>query len=87
MAIRPERVRLSQVEPSKNGLRVVVREAVYRGAYQEAWLDPSRAANPHPGDRRDSRDLRIRTAPHPTLEPGQELWAELPLESLVVLDE
>ena len=87
IAIRPERVRVSQSEPAKNGIRVTVREAVYRGAYQEAWLDPSLGANAHPGDRRDSRDLRIRTAPHPTLEPGQELWAELPVESLVVLDE
>ncbi len=73
VAIRPERVRLSQVEPQQNGLRVRVREAVYRGAYQEVWLEPG--------------DLRVRTAPHPTLHTGQELWAELPTEALVVLDE
>jgi len=73
VAIRPERVRLSDVEPRRNGIRVRVREAVYRGAYQEAWLEPC--------------ELRVRTAPHPVLHPGQELWAELPVEALVVLDE
>lgn len=73
VAIRPERVRLSEVEPRQNGLRVRVREAVYRGAYQEAWLEPC--------------DIRVRTAPHPTLQAGQELWAELPVDALVVLDE
>jgi spermidine/putrescine transport system ATP-binding protein len=52
---------------------VRVREAVYRGAYQEAWLEPC--------------DIRVRTAPHPTLQAGQELWAELPVDALVVLDE
>jgi len=86
VAIRPERVRLSATESTKNGIRARVREAVYRGAYQEAWLEPSLGANLHPGDQ-DSQDLRIRTQPHPTLEPGQEIWAELPTESLVVLDE
>lgn len=73
VAIRPERVRLPQVEPQQNGLRARVREAVYRGAYQEAWLEPY--------------ELRVRAAPHPTLQTGQELWAELPVDSLVVLDE
>jgi spermidine/putrescine transport system ATP-binding protein len=28
----------------------------------------------------------VRMAPHPTLHVGQELWAELPVEALVVLD-
>ncbi|WP_299430350.1 ABC transporter ATP-binding protein [uncultured Meiothermus sp.] len=87
VAIRPERVRLPQVEPRQNGLRVRVREAVYRGSYQEAWLEPSSGAAAQPGDQRGSRDLRIRTAPHPTLQVGQEIWAELPVEALVVLDE
>ncbi len=32
-------------------------------------------------------DIRVRTAPHPTLGAGQELWAELPADALVVLDE
>lgn len=73
VAIRPERVRIHPIAPVQNGIRVKVREAVYRGSYQEAWLDPC--------------DLRIRTAPHPTLHVGQELWAELPVDSLVVLDE
>ncbi|WP_027883069.1 ABC transporter ATP-binding protein [Meiothermus rufus] len=73
VAIRPERVRLSQLEPRQNGLRVRVREVVYRGAYQEVWLEPG--------------SLRVRAAPHPTLHAGQELWAELPTEALVVLDE
>ncbi|GEM86454.1 ABC transporter ATP-binding protein [Meiothermus granaticius] len=73
VAIRPERVQLRDTEPRQNGLRVRVREAVYRGAYQEAWLEPC--------------DLRIRTGPHPALRVGQELWAELPPQALVVLEE
>jgi len=77
IAIRPERVRLCEVEPRQNSLRARVREAVYRGSYQEAWLEPCLGAG----------DLRIRTAPHPTLQAGQEVWAELPVDSLVVLDE
>ncbi len=87
VAIRPERVRLSEVEPRQNGLRVRVREAVYRGAYQEVWLEPPMGTETPPGNGRDSRDLRVRTAPHPTLGAGQELWAELPADALVVLDE
>ncbi len=87
VAIRPERVRLSEIEPRQNGLRVRVREAVYRGSYQEAWLEPPLGVDAPPSNGRDSRDLRIRTAPHPTLQVGQELWAELPVDSLVVLDE
>lgn len=87
VAIRPERVRLSEIEPPQNGLRVRVREAVYRGAYQEVWLEPPMGTQTPPGNGRDSRDLRIRTAPHPTLEDGKELWAELPVDALVVLDE
>ena len=72
VAIRPERVKLGETQPRQNGVRVKVREAVYRGAYQEVWLEPC--------------DLRVRAAPHPTLHVGQELWAELPAESLVVLE-
>jgi len=87
VAIRPERVRLAEVEPRQNGIRVRVREAVYRGSYQEAWLEPLFGANARPDNRQGSHDLRIRTAPHPTLQVGQELWAELPVDSLVVLDE
>jgi spermidine/putrescine transport system ATP-binding protein len=123
VAIRPERVRLSEVEPQQNGLRVRVREAVYRGAYQEVWLEARRArasdelrenssssamassslearrARASDELRENSSssamassslepcDIRVRTAPHPTLGAGQELWAELPADALVVLDE
>ncbi|MCL4455395.1 MAG: ABC transporter ATP-binding protein [Deinococcus sp.] len=73
LAIRPERIGISAHEPAQNGLRSKVREVVYRGSYQEAWLDPG--------------DLRIRFAPHPQLQAGQEIWAVLPKEALVVLSD
>ncbi|MDX2007922.1 MAG: ABC transporter ATP-binding protein [Meiothermus sp.] len=80
VAIRPERVLLDLSQPAVNGVRVKVREVVYRGSYQEAWLDPVE------GTHGENDDLRIRTAPHPTLRAGDELWAQLPVEALVVLD-
>lgn len=86
VAIRPERVRLSDSQPTQNGVRARVTEAVYRGSYQEAWLDFVGGTSAHPHSQNDTHDLRVRMAPHPTLHVGQELWAELSVEALVVLD-
>jgi spermidine/putrescine transport system ATP-binding protein len=80
IAIRPERVMLDLNQPAVNGVRVKVREVVYRGSYQEAWLDPVQ------GTHGENDDLRVRTPPHPALRQGDELWAQLPVEALVVLD-
>jgi len=73
LAIRPERVELVPEPRGHNCLRVRVREVVYRGSHQEAWLEPG--------------GLRVRAAAHPALRPGQEVAVHLPKEALVVLDD
>jgi spermidine/putrescine transport system ATP-binding protein len=73
LAIRPERVELVGEPRGSNCLRAQVREVIYRGSHQEAWLEPG--------------GLRVRTAPYPPLRPGEEVLAQLPKEALVVLDD
>jgi len=73
LAIRPERVQICPTPPPVNGVAARVRDVVYRGSHQEVWLEPG--------------NLRVRAAPYPALSPGQEVWAGLPPEGLVVLDD
>ena len=73
LAIRPERIQICPGEPPINGVAARVRDVVYRGSHQEVWLEPG--------------NLRVRATPYPPLSPGQEVWAELPPEGLVVLDD
>jgi spermidine/putrescine transport system ATP-binding protein len=73
LAIRPERVEIVREPRDSNCLRAQVREVVYRGSHQEAWLEPG--------------GLRVRTAPYPPLHPGEEVLVHLPKEALVVLDD
>jgi spermidine/putrescine transport system ATP-binding protein len=71
LAIRPERVMLSDNEPERNGLRVTVREWVYRGDHLDIWVEPGA--------------LRLRVSPLQTIQTNQELWVHLPPEHLEVL--
>ena len=73
LAIRPERVRLRDARPEKNGVQSRVRDAFYRGDHLDIWLE--------------SGNLRLRTAPHRTVSRGDSVWVELPSEALVVLHE
>ncbi|WP_040779893.1 ABC transporter ATP-binding protein [Calidithermus timidus] len=73
LAIRPERVEIVPEPRGSNCLRAQVREVVYRGSHQEAWLEPG--------------GLRLRAAPYPPLRPGEEVVAHLPKDALVVLDD
>jgi spermidine/putrescine transport system ATP-binding protein len=73
VAIRPERIRITGNAPQINGVKVHVREAIYRGTNIDLWCDPG--------------PLRVRTPAHRNYDTGDEVWLELPSESLVILDE
>jgi spermidine/putrescine transport system ATP-binding protein len=73
VAIRPERIRIAANPPEKNGVKVQVREAIYRGNNLDLWCEPG--------------PLRVRTTTQQNYEPGEEVWLELPSEGLVILDE
>jgi spermidine/putrescine transport system ATP-binding protein len=74
LAIRPERVRLCDGPPAFNGLRMRVTDCVYRGDHRDVWLTG-------PGD----VGLRMRTLPAMPVATDDEVWVELPPESLGVL--
>jgi spermidine/putrescine transport system ATP-binding protein len=71
LAIRPERIRLRDGKPEKNGVQSRVRDAFYRGDHLDIWLEAG--------------NLRLRTAPHRAVSKGDTVWVELPAEALVVL--
>jgi spermidine/putrescine transport system ATP-binding protein len=73
VAIRPERIRITLDSPEKNGVKVQIREAIYRGTNLDLWCEPG--------------PLRVRTAAQYNYMPGEEVWLELPPEGLVILDE
>jgi spermidine/putrescine transport system ATP-binding protein len=73
VAIRPERIRIADRAPHKNGVKAKVTEAIYRGTNVDLWLEPG--------------PLRVRTPAHRDFEVDDEVWLELPVEGLVVLDE
>ncbi|HEX4953657.1 MAG TPA: ABC transporter ATP-binding protein [Thermoanaerobaculia bacterium] len=73
VAIRPERIRVNPERPasSENGFSARVTDAVFRGDCLDLWLAPM--------------PLRVRTPPIEALEPGQQVWIELPVDDLEVL--
>ena len=73
VAIRPERIRICNEAPEKNGVKARVTEAIYRGTNVDLWLEPG--------------PLRVRTPAHLSFQVDDELWLELPAEGLVILDE
>ena len=73
VAIRPERIRIADSSPEKNGVRARIREAIYRGTNIDLWLEPG--------------PLRVRSPALRNYETGEEVWLELPSEGLVILDE
>ena len=73
VAIRPERIVLSDSQPERNAVRGTVREVIYRGTNLDVWLDPG--------------PLRVRTAAATQLKPDDQIWLELPPEGLVTLVE
>ena len=73
VAIRPERIRISDSPPDKNGIKARIREAIYRGTNIDLWLEPG--------------PLRVRSPALRNFEAGEEVWLELPVEGLVILDE
>jgi len=72
LAIRPERIRLSVEKPAKNGIRLRIVELIYRGTDLDIWLEPG--------------PIRVRTQVIKDLEIGNEIWLELPVEALVILN-
>jgi len=73
VAIRPERIRIRDRAPEKNGVKARVTEAIYRGTNVDLWLEPG--------------PLRVRTPAHRNFDVDKELWLELPSEGLVILDD
>jgi spermidine/putrescine transport system ATP-binding protein len=73
VAIRPERIRILDRPPDKNGVKARIREAIYRGTNIDLWLDPG--------------PLRVRSPARRNFETGEDVWLELPVEGLVILDE
>ena len=73
IAIRPERVRVCDDEPPINGLRAVVRDLIYRGDHVEAWCEPG--------------PLRVQAHPSQNLQPGADVWLQLPPEHVEVLED
>ena len=73
VAIRPERIRITDNSPEKNGVKAQIREAIYRGTNLDLWCDPG--------------PLRVRATAHRNFEPGDEVWLELPPQGLVILDD
>ena len=73
VAIRPERIRIADSAPEKNGVKAKVTEAIYRGTNVDLWLEPG--------------PLRARTPAQRNFDVGDRLWLELPPEGLVILDE
>jgi spermidine/putrescine transport system ATP-binding protein len=73
VAIRPERIRIADSAPEKNGVKATVTEAIYRGNNVDLWLEPG--------------PLRVRTPAQRNFDVDDQLWLELPPEGLVILDE
>jgi len=73
VAIRPERIRITDRAPQKNGVKAKVTEAIYRGTNVDLWLEPG--------------PLRVRTPAQREFDVDDEVWLELPVEGLVILDE
>jgi spermidine/putrescine transport system ATP-binding protein len=73
VAIRPERIKIAGQEPEKNGIKARVTEAIYRGTNVDLWLQPG--------------PLRVRTPAQRDFAVDDEVWLELPVEGLVILNE
>jgi spermidine/putrescine transport system ATP-binding protein len=73
VAIRPERIRIADRAPEKNGVKAKVTEAIYRGTNVDLWLEPG--------------PLRVRTPAQRNFDVDDQVWLELPPEGLVILDE
>jgi spermidine/putrescine transport system ATP-binding protein len=73
VAIRPERIRIADSAPEKNGVKAKVTEAIYRGTNVDLWLEPG--------------PLRVRTPAQRNFDVDDQLWLELPPEGLVILGE
>jgi spermidine/putrescine transport system ATP-binding protein len=73
VAIRPERIRICDGAPEKNGVKARVTEAIYRGTNVDLWLEPG--------------PLRVRTPAQLNFDFDNEVWLELPTEGLVILND
>lgn len=73
VAIRPERISISNSPPDKNGIKARIHEAIYRGTNIDLWLEPG--------------PLRVRSPARHNYKTGDEVWLELPIDGLVILDE
>jgi len=98
LAVRAENVLLCPTRPAINAVQAKVLERVYHGTHLEVLLEPLfLGARPQLESRPPGAEtrfegaagfvLKVRTAPFPPLEVGQEVWAQLPPHALVPLRE
>lgn len=71
--IRPENIRLRESAPATNGLKLRVRDSIYRGDHQELWFD--------------GNNLKVKTNNHVPYKQGTEVWLEFLSDALVPLNE
>ena len=71
--IRPENIRLHKSRPAGNGLKLTVRDSIYRGDHQEIWFE--------------NNNLKAKTANHIPYQQGAEVWLEFHKDALVPLNE
>jgi spermidine/putrescine transport system ATP-binding protein len=73
LSIRPERILVRASRPDGNGVRAIVSEVIYRGDHLDVFVQPG--------------NLRLRSSPGARLEPGKQVWLELPARHLEALVE
>ena len=87
LAVRAENVLLCPTRPAINAVKARVLERVYHGTHLEVLLEPRALTAETRWGGAAGFTLKIRTAPFPPLEVGQEVWAQLPPHAIVPLRE
>jgi spermidine/putrescine transport system ATP-binding protein len=71
LAIRPEWIQLHEQPPETNGIKVTVREVIFRGTNLDIWVEPG--------------PFRVRSSTYKHIAPGDQVYLELAPDELVVL--
>lgn len=73
VVIRPENIRICDQQPAMNGIRLRVKDSIYRGDHQEIWFERN--------------NLKAKTTNHIFFQPGTEVWLEFLRDAVVPLNE
>ena len=71
--IRPENIRICDRQPKSNGIKLRVRDSIYRGDHQEIWFERN--------------NLKAKTTNHIFFKPGADVWLEFLKDAVVPLNE